>query len=214
MTDRRRLSTVDLLTWAVVLGYRDQQQRAGIRILLLPLPPCPACNARVLDGTASWVRDIGREEVTISMRPCGHNHWVPLRAVEELQDHVVAMLGGLEYRMLTTAEIAREAHARLDQDATGPEQCPPGVHSIFDPCPGDCGKPVDDEPPTDRIPLDDLTSDQLDALYDQLAAAEAALVRVHHLAAAIHAGAPWLSNHSETAARIRAAIAGPTTTED
>ncbi len=90
---------------------------------------------------------------------------------------------------------------------------------------------------TDRIPLDDLTSDQLDALYDQLAAAhrriktlehvaagnkrhvqaivpdleraEAALVRVHHLADLIHAGAPWLSNHTETAARIRNAIAGP-----
>ncbi|MEU0847695.1 hypothetical protein ABZ387_06970 [Streptomyces flaveolus] len=26
-----------------------------------------------------------------------------------------------------------------------PEYCPPGVHSIFDPCPGDCGKPIDDE---------------------------------------------------------------------
>lgn len=31
-------------------------------------------------------------------------------------------------------------------EATGPVECPPGVHSIFDPCPGDCGKPVDDEP--------------------------------------------------------------------
>ncbi|MBZ6290358.1 hypothetical protein KVH30_02070 [Streptomyces olivaceus] len=95
---------------------------------------------------------------------------------------------------------------------------------------------------TDRIPLDDLTSDQLDALYDQLAAAqrriktlehvaagnkrhvqvivpdleraEAALARVHHLADLIHAGAPWLSNHDETATRIRAAITGPTTTEN
>ncbi|MBZ6102754.1 hypothetical protein [Streptomyces olivaceus] len=89
---------------------------------------------------------------------------------------------------------------------------------------------------TDRIPLDDLTSDQLDALYDQLDAAhrriktlehvaagnkrhvqaivpdleraEAALVRVHHLAAVIHAGAPWTANHTELAARIRTA-AGP-----
>ncbi|MGW6222253.1 hypothetical protein ACWF8U_20485 [Streptomyces olivaceus] len=101
---------------------------------------------------------------------------------------------------------------------------------------------------TDRIPLDDLTSDQLDALYDQLAAAQeraenfegraaaferrhatlkrahialaeqagrdqAALARVHHLADLIHAGAPWLSNHTETATRIRAAITGPNTTE-
>lgn len=94
---------------------------------------------------------------------------------------------------------------------------------------------------TDRIPLDDLTSDQLDALYDQLDAAhrriktlehvaagnkrhvqaivpdleraEAALARVHHLADLIHAGAPWTANHSELATRIRAAITGPTTTE-
>jgi hypothetical protein len=44
--------------------------------------------------------------------------------------------------------------------------------------------------------------------------AEAALVRVHHLAAAIHAGAPWLANHAEAAARIRAAIAGPAPTDE
>jgi hypothetical protein len=24
-------------------------------------------------------------------------------------------------------------------------ECPPGVHSIFDPCPGDCGEPLPDE---------------------------------------------------------------------
>ncbi|MFJ6073669.1 hypothetical protein ACIQFU_22980 [Streptomyces sp. NPDC093065] len=41
--------------------------------------------------------------------------------------------------------------------------------------------------------------------------AEAALVRVHHLAAAIHAGAPWTASHAETAARIRGAITGPGT---
>jgi hypothetical protein len=39
--------------------------------------------------------------------------------------------------------------------------------------------------------------------------AEAALVRVHHVAALIHAGAPWTANHQETAARIRAAIRPP-----
>ncbi|MBX9392242.1 hypothetical protein K4749_01175 [Streptomyces sp. TRM72054] len=39
--------------------------------------------------------------------------------------------------------------------------------------------------------------------------AETALVRVHHVAALIHAGAPWTANHHETAARIRAALAEP-----
>lgn len=41
--------------------------------------------------------------------------------------------------------------------------------------------------------------------------AAAALVRVQHVAALIHAGAPWTANRHDTAARIRAAIAGPGT---
>ncbi|UDM00051.1 hypothetical protein [Streptomyces longhuiensis] len=61
---------------------------------------------------------------------------------------------------------------------------------------------------THRIPLDELTSDQLDALYAHAERAEAALVRVHHVAAAIHSGAPWAASRYETAARIRAAT-GP-----
>ncbi|NLE22397.1 MAG: hypothetical protein GX624_06425, partial [Actinobacteria bacterium] len=42
-----------------------------------------------------------------------------------------------------------------------------------------------------RIPLDHLTSDQLDHLYERAEQAEAALTRVQHVAALIHAGAPW-----------------------
>ncbi|MCM8552265.1 hypothetical protein [Streptomyces sp. STCH 565 A] len=105
-------------------------------------------------------------------------------------------------------------------EETGPEQCPPGVHSIFDPCPGDCGKPVDDEPATDgycpACGRGDCapTPDEYEQQRQRAARAEAALVRVHHLAAAIHAGAPWTANHTETATRIRNAITGPTTTED
>src|SRR5690606_2981741 len=64
---------------------------------------------------------------------------------------------------------------------------------------------------TDRIPLDHLTSDQLDHLYERAEQAEAALTRVQHVAALIHAGAPWTANRTDTAARIRAAIAGPGT---
>ncbi|MFB6787655.1 hypothetical protein ACFCWT_13365 [Streptomyces olivaceus] len=199
MTDRHHLSTIDLLTWAVILGYRDQQKRDGIRILLLPLPPCPACNARVLDGTASWVRDIAREEVTINMRPCGHAHWAPLWAVEELQDHVVAMLSSLEHRMLTTDEIAREAHARLDIEAV--DASPSAAAEASGYCPA-CGR-------GDCAP----TPDEYEQQRQRAERAEAALVRVHHLADLIHAGAPWLSNHSELAARIRAASTAPTTTE-
>lgn len=45
--------------------------------------------------------------------------------------------------------------------------------------------------------------------HERAGQAEAALVRVHHVAALIHAGAPWTANHHETAARIRAAIRPP-----
>lgn len=31
-----------------------------------------------------------------------------------------------------------------------PRECPPGVHSIFDPCPGDCGEPLADRSPETR----------------------------------------------------------------
>ncbi|MBZ6250538.1 hypothetical protein KVH27_19420 [Streptomyces olivaceus] len=91
-------------------------------------------------------------------------------------------------------------------------------------------------PMADRHTVDTITSDALDALYEQLAAAEAgeaqrqlatarealasattraaraeaALVRVYHVAAVIQAGAPWTASHAETAARIRAAT-GPVT---
>src|SRR5690606_39803965 len=64
---------------------------------------------------------------------------------------------------------------------------------------------------SDRIPLDHLTSDQLDHLYERAEQAEAALTRVQHVAALIHAAAPWTANRTDTAARIRAAIAGPGT---
>ncbi|MEU1043916.1 hypothetical protein ABZ400_02015 [Streptomyces sp. NPDC005897] len=39
-------------------------------------------------------------------------------------------------------------------------ECPPGVHSIFDPCPGDCGEPLDDEP--------ELTAEEARSLADDL----------------------------------------------
>lgn len=117
-TDPHRLSDADLLAWEVVLGYREQQQRDGMRLLLLPFPPCPTCTAIVREGTVSWVREVTREEVTIDLRPCGHSHWAPLRAVEDLQDHVAAMSEALRHRLMTVEEIVSEAHARLGQPET------------------------------------------------------------------------------------------------
>lgn len=48
-------------------------------------------------------------------------------------------------------------------------------------------------------------------LEQRAAQAEAALARVQHVAALIHAGAPWTASRTDTAARIRAAITGPGT---
>ncbi|MET9140532.1 hypothetical protein [Streptomyces parvulus] len=66
---------------------------------------------------------------------------------------------------------------------------------------------------TGEAPTRGVVEDVAD-VRDRMLAAEAALVRVHHVAALIHAGAPWLANHTETAARIRAAIAGPAPTDE
>ncbi|MFK0062648.1 hypothetical protein ACIQTN_25900 [Streptomyces werraensis] len=91
---------------------------------------------------------------------------------------------------------------------------------------------------TDRHTVDSITSDALDALYEQLEAAEAgeaqrqlatarealasattraaraeaALARVRALADLIDTGAPWTTNHTDLAARIRAAANPPATT--
>jgi hypothetical protein len=48
----------------------------------------------------------------------------------------------------TRASAYRSARLQGATEATEPRQCPPGVHSIFDPCPGDCDTPADDDAPT------------------------------------------------------------------
>lgn len=64
----------------------------------------------------------------------------------------------------------------------------------------------------DRAEADRKTLGQTALGYQQRAwDAEAAIRRVQHVAALIHAGAPWTANRHNTAARIRAAIAGPGT---
>ena len=89
-------------------------------------------------------------------------------------------------------------------------------------CPPDPDEQEETEaaPAGDRIPLDNLTSDQLDNLYaehDRLTAEladydqrvtqlEAAHARVHHVADLIDAGAPWTANHQDTAHRLREAL--------
>lgn len=82
---------------------------------------------------------------------------------------------------------------------------------------------------TERIPLDDLTSDQLDQLHDDLdryeevvgelnaantglarqaGRAEAAITQVRALAARIRQGVPWTANDDDIAAHILRALDG------
>lgn len=61
---------------------------------------------------------------------------------------------------------------------------------------------------TDRIPLDDMTSDQVDQLYDELDRLRAAVTRVRDLAGRIRQGAPWTANDDDIAAHILQALDG------
>ncbi|WP_428956168.1 hypothetical protein [Streptomyces sp. cg35] len=120
MTEPRTLTDAELLTWAVVLGYRDQRQRDGITVLLSSLPPCPDCGAKVHDARAAWVREPLREEVTIHTEPCGHVSRASLRDLERIQPHHTAMLQRLERESRTIGEIMREAQARVGEEPASP----------------------------------------------------------------------------------------------
>lgn len=126
MTDQpapRPLSDADLLVWAVVLGYRDQQQRDGITILALPFPPCPTCEETVHEATAWWVREPFREDVTIDVQPCGHAHRATQSDIERIHDHASAMLAQIRAdgerpageSSWNTERIIAEARARVGE---------------------------------------------------------------------------------------------------
>jgi hypothetical protein len=44
----------------------------------------------------------------------------------------------------------------VTNEAPKPTECPAGVHSIYDPCPGDCGKLLEDTPPKATATLHDV----------------------------------------------------------
>ena len=121
--DPRPLSDVDLLVWAVVLGYRDRQQRDGITVLLLPFPPCPTCGETVHKAVASWVREPFREDVTIDVQPCGHAHRAIQSDIERIHEHALAMLDQIRAdserpageSSWNTGRIISEARARVGE---------------------------------------------------------------------------------------------------
>lgn len=96
MTESQPLSDVDLLVWAVVLGYRARQQRAGLKFVLMPFPPCPSCGEGV-----HTVNQVAREQgpafaTRLTMQPCRHAHLVADDDVYRLRGHIDHLIDRVE----------------------------------------------------------------------------------------------------------------------
>ena len=125
--DVRALGDADLLAWAVVLGHRARQQRAGLQYLLMPFPPCPTCRAEVHTvNLRSLDRSLDRKQA-LTLQPCGHTRIANDRDMDRIRGHVDAMMDRLEQadtsrdphvRGWTTGDVIREAKTRVGQ----PEQ--------------------------------------------------------------------------------------------
>ncbi len=121
MTDQpvpQTLTDADLLAWTVVLGYRDQQRRRGLTLVLLPYPPCPTCSQAV-DGITTYTI-LDQDEERITMHPCGHAHITTTAAAIRLHDHASSMIEALESadrtpggHAWTTDDVIQEARARV-----------------------------------------------------------------------------------------------------
>lgn len=132
MTDPQPLFDVDLLTWAIVLGYRARQQRAGLKFVLMPFPPCPTCGETVY-AVNQVEREVGITRTTcLTMQPCGHAHaatdddvYPLLRHIDNLIDRVERddRSGDPNVHGWMVDDIAREARTLLapPQPQDGPE---------------------------------------------------------------------------------------------
>ncbi|MFJ3089012.1 hypothetical protein [Streptomyces sp. NPDC086838] len=121
------LADADLLTWAVVLTHRARQGRDGVKILLLPYPPCPTCGEPVSEAEQVTLADRS-ENIRLSVKPCGHVHlasedrvyrfWSEIHElVADVSDSYDGRLG--RDRRWCTEDIAREAGTRT---ASGPSE--------------------------------------------------------------------------------------------
>ncbi|MER7053426.1 hypothetical protein [Streptomyces sp. NPDC000351] len=128
MTDPRPLSDVDLLVWAVVLGYRDRLHARGNNIIMPGYPPCPTCGEDVYGIDAYRRLDFFESRITV--KPCGHGHTVAEAQMERVHEHIGGLLALLDSasrwpagKGWTTDDIVREARTRLGQpeatEATG-----------------------------------------------------------------------------------------------
>lgn len=132
MTDPQPLSEVDLLVWAVVLGYRARQQRAGLRFVLMPFPPCPSCGETV-HSVNQVEREVGITRTTcLTMQPCGHAHTTTDDDVYPLLRHIDDLIDRVErddrsrdpdVHGWMVDDIVREARTRLapPEPLDGPE---------------------------------------------------------------------------------------------
>lgn len=117
----RRLTTAELLTWSVVLAWRWQQERDGVKTLLQPYPPCPACGSPV--SQAGQEHAYGQDfdaTITLHLRPCGHDVTAFSGELHAVYPHQRKLLDLLEYRDIGTDEIIADAARRVgDNDRQG-----------------------------------------------------------------------------------------------
>lgn len=119
MTAPHPMPDADLLAWAVVLDCRIRQQRAGIRILLMPFPPCPTCRSSVHTADTVNIRRGFATETRLTVQPCGHIHTVTDDDIHRIRRHIDAMLdhvdaGGHGWGV---GDIIREARTRVGRAA-------------------------------------------------------------------------------------------------
>lgn len=122
MTEPRHLTDAEVLTWSVVLAWRSVQERAGITILLLPYPPCPACGGEVHTVMQEYeIRQDFDGAATLALAPCGCRHRAILGQMKDVASHQAAMLDALHQGAdWYSDDIAREAQARVGEEQRGP----------------------------------------------------------------------------------------------
>ncbi len=125
MTEPKALTGADLLTWAIILEYRAQQQRDGLTILLQPYPPCPVCGGSIHGHDSITVERGIQREATVTLRPCQHQFTCDDDAIDAVWTHFTAMIGDLADadhgrprpgwlpEHWTTSDVIREAKKRL-----------------------------------------------------------------------------------------------------
>lgn len=115
------MSDADLLAWAVVLTHRARQQRDGIKILLMPYPPCPTCGEEVHGAEDVTLVDCITDNIRLSLRPCGHGHTASEDRVHRLWSDIQEMVADVadgydgwlgRDRRWSTEDIVHEALAR------------------------------------------------------------------------------------------------------